>query len=319
MSLSKPTTRAELKELCLRKLGAPVIEINVADEQLDDAIEEALSFWQDYHFDATEKIYLKHLITAEDVVRKWIPIPEAILGIVNMLPISETTSTSNMFDLRYQMRLNDLQSFTSVSALSYTMTMQHLSTLELMFSGVPQFRFQRHQDRLYLDFDWAEHLPLGTWVVLECYRLLLPETVTLTGTGAIANTSNVITGTSTVFDSELIVDDYLTINGAETRITGITSATSINVTTTYAATTTGLTMTQGGFSDLWNDRYLIRYTTALIKKVWGNNSKKFSGVQLPGGVTLNGQQIFDEALLEIQGLEEEMQRMNVLPSNLMVG
>ncbi len=319
MSLHKPTSRAELKELCLRKLGSPVIDINVADEQVEDAVEEALSFWQDYHFDATEKIYLKHLITADDVTHKWIPIPESIIGVVNMIPLSETTSTTNMFDLRYQMRLNDLQSFLSVSALSYTMTLQHLSTLQLLFSGVPQFRFQRHQDRLYIDVDWTEHLPLATWVVLECYRLLLPETLTLTGTGAITNTSNVITGTSTVFDSELIVDDYLTINGAETRITGITSATSINVTTTYVTTTSGLTMTQGGFSDLWNDRYLIRYTTALIKKVWGNNLKKFGGVQLPGGVTLNGQQIFDEALIEIAALEDEMQRMNVLPSNLMVG
>ena len=246
--------RNNFKAYCLRRLGFPTIEINVDDDQVEDRIDDALQYWQDYHFDATQKIYYVKKLDATDMANKYIDMrPEItkdasntsvnIIGVTRIFPISDSINTNNMFDLRYQLRLNELYDFTSASYVNYTLTMQHLRSLEIMFSGEVPIRFQRHMHRLYCDWGWGSAVKEGTPVIAECYALIKPE----------------------------------------------------------------------DFAAVWNDRWLKEYATALIKKNWGTNLKKFAGVQLPGGVVLNGQTIFDEATEEIKALEAEMTNSYSLP------
>ena len=244
--MSVITTRSDFKDYCLRRLGAPVIEINIDDGQIEDRIDDALQYWQDYHFDGLQKVYYITLVTQNDIDNRYIDLTTAtdssnnnleIVGVTRIFPISDSQATINMFDLRYQLRLNELYDFTSASYINYTLTQQHLRSLELMFTGEVPIRFQRHMQRLYIDWAWgASEAPVGTVVVAECYAMIDPEV----------------------------------------------------------------------YTRVWNDRWLKEYATALIKKNWGNNLKKFAGLQLPGGVTLNGDKIFEEAEAEIQKLEEEM-------------
>ena len=182
--MAKPATRAQFKDYCLRKLGHPVIQINLDDDQIDDRIDEALQFFHDYHFDGTEKLYMKHQLTQADIDRKWIYCPDAVTFVTGVLPFDESNSSVNMFDLRYQLRLHDLYDFTSVSYVSYEITMQHIRSLNLLFSGTPQFRFNRHQNKLYIDVDWERDFEVGDYVVIECYRKLIPDTIDITGTVA---------------------------------------------------------------------------------------------------------------------------------------
>jgi len=317
--MAKPTSRAELKEYCLRKLGKPVIEINVDDDQVDDRIDEALSYFEDYHFDGTEKIYMKHQLTAEDINRRWIYCPDAVTFVTGVFPFDNSNASVNMFDLRYQLRLHDLYDFTSVSYVSYEITMQHLRTLQLLFSGTPQFRFNRKQNKVFLDIDWTRDIQPGQYVVVECYRTLNPQTITLTGTCATTAASNTVVGTGTIFDQQLLENDFVTFGTETLQIDKINSPTSITVRGPFATTQTGATMTAAGYSDVWNDRFLKKYSTALIKLQWGNNLSKFAGIQMPGGVTLDGVRIMTEAREEIEKLEEEMQIINVLPSEIMMG
>lgn len=248
------TNRQEFKEYCLRKLGFPVIEINVDDDQIEDRIDEAIGFWQDYHFDALQKLYYVYRLNETDIQNKYINLDPSvtvdsqnntvdIIGVTRVFPISDTINSANMFDLRYQLRLNELYDFTSASYINYTLTMQHLRSLEIMFVGEVPIRFQRHMHKLFVDWGWGTSIRAGQVMVAECYATIDP--------------------------------------------------------TQYAAA--------------WNDRWLKRYATALIKKNWGNNLKKFSGVQLPGGVTLNGDKIYEEAETEIEKLEAEMQNSYELP------
>jgi hypothetical protein len=159
--MAKPRSRAELALYCKRKLGFPVIDINVDDDQVDDRIDDALSFFEDYHFDGTEKIYMKHQITPEDINRRWIYAPDAVTFVTGVFPFDQSNSSINMFDLRYQLRLHDLYDFTSVSYVSYEITMQHIRTLNLLFSGTPQFRFNRKQNKVFLDINWDSDLQPG--------------------------------------------------------------------------------------------------------------------------------------------------------------
>lgn len=317
--MSKPSSRAELKEYCLRKLGKPVIEINVDDDQVDDRIDEALSFFEDYHFDGTEKIYMKHQLTAEDINRRWIYAPDAVTFVTGVFPFDDSNASINMFDLRYQLRLHDLYDFTSVSYVSYEITMQHLRTLQLLFSGTPQFRFNRKQNKVFLDIDWVRDVQPGNYVVIECYRTLNPQTITLTGTCATTAGANTVVGTGTIFDQQVLENDFVTFGTETLQIDKINSPTSITVRGPFTTTQTGVSMTAAGYSDVWNDRFLKKYATALIKLQWGNNLSKFAGIQMPGGVTLDGVRIMTEAREEIEKLEEEMQIINVLPSEIMMG
>ena len=318
--MANPTTRAELVTYCKRKLGFPVIEINVDDDQVDDRIDEALSFYQDYHFDGTEKIYMKHMITAEDINRRWIYCPDAVIFVTGVMPFDQSNASINMFDLRYQLRLHDLYDFTSVSYVSYEITMQHIRTLNLLFSGTPQFRFNRKQNKVFLDIDWARDVTPGDYVIVECYRTLNPATITLTGTATYTSGVNTVTGYGTTFDQQLLENDFITLNGVDTwQIARISSPTSIEVRGPLTTSAANVAITSAGYSDVWNDRFLKKYATALIKLQWGNNLSKFSGIQMPGGVTLDGVRIMTEAQAEIDKMEEDMFNLNVLPSEIMMG
>lgn len=315
----KPRTRKEFKDYCLRRLGWPVIDINVDEDQLEDRIDDSLSFWQDYHFDGTEKIYMKHKFTQDDIDRRWIYCPDPVIFVQAVLPFDDSNSSVNMFDLRYQLRLHDLYDFTSVSYVSYEITMQHIRTLNLLFSGTPQFRFNRHQNKLFLDIDWARDAQLGKYVIIECYRAMNPDIINLTGTITNDGTSNVVTGYNTSFDQELIENDMITLsNGQEVQVRFINSPTEIILSKTPTAFS-NVSMIKSGTSDVWNDRFLKQYATAKIKYQWGTNLSKFAGVQLPGGITLDGPRIMQEAQLEIDKIEEEMQIYNVLPNELFLG
>jgi hypothetical protein len=230
-----PASRDQFKQLCLRQLGAPVIEINVAEEQVDDCVDLALSYYADYHFDATEKQYYKHQITSQDIQNKYITMPENIIGVVNLFPIGDALNTSNMFNIRYQIALNDLYTLTNVSLVPYYMALQHVRLIEELLVGKQMIRYTRHMNKCYIDMDWTK-LQTDAYLILECYQVIDPDT----------------------------------------------------------------------YTDVWKDRWLIRYCTALIKKQWGNNLKKYSGMMMPGGLQLNGQQIYNEAQAEIEDMEHEM-------------
>jgi hypothetical protein len=243
-------SRTNFKDYCLRRLGAPVIEINVDDEQVEDRIDDALQYWQDYHFDGLQKIYYIKRLDDTDITNRYINLSPSvtrdegnnsieIVGVTRIFPIQDSQATVNMFDLRYQLRLNELYDFTSASYINYTLTQQHLRSLEIMFTGEVPIRFQRHMHRLFVDWNWgASEAPSGTVVVAECYAAINPSV----------------------------------------------------------------------YTGVWNDRWIKEYATALIKRTWGNNMKKFNGVQLLGGVTMNGQKIFEEAEAEIERLESEMEK-----------
>jgi len=317
--MAKPRTRAEFKNYCLRRLGWPVIDINVDDDQVEDRIDDALSFYYDYHYDGTEKIYMKHRITADDINRRWIYCPDAVISVTKVFPFDDSNSSINMFDLRYQLRLHDLYDFTSVSYVSYEITMQHIQTLNMLFSGQPQFRFNRHQNKLFLDIDWTQDRDPGEYVIMECYRKLSPDTITLTGTFSANTTSNTVTGTSSILDQEVLENDMITINGEEKQIRHINSPTEFVLASPVTANVTGATITKAGITDVWDDRFLKKYATAKIKYQWGSNLSKFAGIQMPGGVTLDGPRIMQEAQIELDKIEEEMYTMGSLPSEIFVG
>ena len=240
--MAKPSTRTDFKDYCLRKLGFPVIQINVDDDQVEDRIDEALQFWNDYHYDGTEKTYFKHRVQQADIDRGWIYCPDSVTFVTGVIPFDESNSSINMFDLRYQLRLHDLYDFTSVSYVSYEITMQHIRTLNLLFSGTPQFRFNRHQNRLHLDIDWTRDLQVGQYVVMECYRRMNAEVTTLTGTAAANTTSNTVIGTGTYFDKEILEKDFVTIGTQTKQIIRIISPTEMIVDSPYSSNTSGLTI-----------------------------------------------------------------------------
>jgi hypothetical protein len=317
--MAKPTTRAQFKDYCKRRLGFPVIDINVDDDQVEDRIDDALQFFEDYHFDGTEKIFMKHQITAEDINRRWIYAPEAVIFVTGVFPFDDSNSSINMFDLRYQLRLHDLYDFTSVSYVSYEITMQHIRTLNLLFSGTPQFRFNRHQNKLFLDIDWTRDLQVGEYVIVECYRKLSPVTINLTGTVTADTSANTVTGYGTKFDQELLENDFITIGGEDKQVYRITSPTTLELQSPILANVDNVSVTSAGYSDVWDDRFLKRYATALIKYQWGSNLSKFAGIQMPGGVTLDGTRIMEEARTELDKIEEEMYTMSSLPSEIFTG
>jgi hypothetical protein len=239
--MAKPNSRSTLIDYCLRALGAPVIEINVDDDQVEDRIDEALQFYQHYHADAIEKVYLKHEVTADNITNGYIPINDLVTDVVRIFPLREGGSTSNMFDVRYQMHLNDIYSMGYMGSLvDYEMSMQWLAMLDMIIdSDDKHINFERHKNQLRVDMDWSEEIKAGEFIVVECYRILDPAT----------------------------------------------------------------------YTDVYNDYFLKRYATALIKQQWGVNLSKFEGMVMPGGVTFNGRQILEDAKEEIEKLNEEV-RLN---------
>jgi len=317
--MAQPTTRQQFIDYCKRRLGFPVIDINVDDDQVSDRVDDALQFFEDYHFDGVEKMYMKHQITQADIDRRWIYCPDAVIFVVGMFSFDDSNSSINMFDLRYQLRLHDLYDFTSVSYVSYEITMQHIRTLNLLFSGTPQIRFNRKQNKIFLDIDWSRDLSVGDYVVIDCYRAIRPATITLTGTGTAVTSANTIAGTNTVFDQELLEGDIITLGGQELQVSKITSPTSLSTVGPVSTNVTNGELTKPGNSEVWNDRFLKRYATALIKYQWGSNLSKFAGIQMPGGVTLDGVRIMTEAKEEMDKIEEDMYNFNSLPSEIFTG
>jgi hypothetical protein len=247
--MSIPTTRETFKDHCLRRLGWPVIDINVDDDQVDDRIDEALQMFQQFHFDATERTYLKHQITQTDKDNGYIPVSAAVKAVTRVFSLGNSTSNMNMFDLRYQIRLNDMFDMTQSSFSHYVLMMQHLRNIEMLFVGEVPIRFNQHTNRVYIDWDWGGDVEVGEWVVAEAFVTVDPAT----------------------------------------------------------------------YPDVWSDKWLQSYSTALIKKQWGNNMKKFVGVKLPGGITMDGQTIFNEATEEIRELENEAKTVYQEPPNFLVG
>jgi len=317
--MAKINTRQQFKEYCLRRLGWPVLEINVDDDQVEDRIDDALSYWRDYHYDGSEKLFMKHQITQEDIDRQWIYCPDAVQFVTGIFPFDNSNASINMFDLRYQLRLHDLYDFTSVSYVSYEITMQHIRTLNLLFSGTPQFRFNRHQNKVFLDIDWTRDVEPGDYVIVECYRVLNPDTITLTGTVICSPSSNLVTGSDTKFDQEIVPFDFINIENESRQVVNILSPTLLTLASPTNGIHTTSTVTITGTTDVWNDRYLKKLATAKIKQQWGTNMKKFEGIQMPGGVTLNGQKIYDEATQELEKMEEEIYQMGSLPSEIFTG
>jgi hypothetical protein len=317
--MSKIYTREEFKKYCLRRLGWPVIDINVDDDQVSDRIDDALAFFHDYHYDGTEKLFMKHRITQEDIDRNWIYCPDAVMFVTGILPFDGSSSSVNMFDLRYQLRLHDLYDFTSVSYVSYEITMQHIRTLNLLFSGTPQFRFNRVQNKIFLDIDWSRDLKVGEYVIVECYRAMKPDLINLTGTVSIQQGNKTIIGTNTIFDQEIVENDFVNFGEYPLQVSKIISPTEAVLTYAPTFTNSSTTMSITGISDVWNNRFLKSYATAKIKMQWGNNLKKFGGIQLPGGVTLNGKEIYDEAVEEIESLEQSTYNSTSMPSEIFIG
>jgi hypothetical protein len=172
--MAVPTSRAEFTENCLRRLGKPVIEINVDDDQVSDRVDEALHYYWDYHFDGSEKTYYKYAITEQDKTNKYIIMPENIIGVVNIFDLGSTLGVNNLFNIRYQIALNDLYTLTSVSMVPYYMAMNHVQFLEQMLVGKQPLRYNRHTNKLYLDMDW-DRIAAGEYIIVEAYEIVDPE------------------------------------------------------------------------------------------------------------------------------------------------
>jgi|TARA_E500000318_G_C3539032_1_gene203865 hypothetical protein len=275
--MAKPSTRQGLIDYCLRQLGAPVLEINVADEQIDDLVDDTIQYFNERHYDGVEKMYLKYKITQDDIDRgratgttgvgivtttgtstnisgvgtitsnfyensNFIQVPDSVIGIEKVFKFDTSTISSGMFSIKYQLFLNDLYYFSSIDLLSYSMTKSYLEDIDFLLTTDKQVRFNKRQDRLYLDIDWGEKTK-DTFLVLECYRALDPES----------------------------------------------------------------------FSQVYNDSFVKKYLTALLKKQWGQNLIKFQGVKLPGGIELNGRAIFEDGQRELEDIKQKMSSEYELP------
>jgi len=279
--MAQPSTRSELIDYCKRKLGAPVLEINVADEQVEDLIDDALQFFQERHFDGVYQTYMKYKITQEDIDRgkakttgvgistttvdstivgvsttftyeensNYLEVPPEVLGVTKIFHFDgSNTITNNMFSVKYQLFLNDIYYWGSTELLSYAMVKTYLEDINFLLTTEKQIRFNKRQDRLYLDIDWSS-VSVEDYLVIDCFRLLDPS-------------------------------DYPRV---------------------------------------YNDSFLKPYATALIKKQWGQNLLKFQGVKLPGGVELNGREIYEDAEKDLEKIKENMSNTYELPPLDMIG
>jgi len=247
--MAKPTTRGTLQDYCLRNLGAPVIEINVDEDQIEDRTDDALQFYQEFHSDGTIREYLKHELTAADITNSYITVADSVMSVVRMLKINSTTGNS-LFDMGYHMRMNDIFMLQGLSTQmqTYEQAQQKLSLIDHRLNSEEHVRFSRHMNRIHVD-EGFDDLNAGNFVVLEVVSVIDP----------------------------------------------------------------------GTYGDVYNDLYLKKYLTALLKRQWGANMMKFDGFQLPGGITLNGRQMFEDAIEEIKELEEECRLIWMSPDNFLMG
>ena len=249
--MAQPTSRQTLKDYALRRLGAPVIDINVDDQQVEDALDDALQFFAEYHFDGVLETFITHQITQNDIDNRYIDmnaIDDRVVSVVKIFNLA--VHSVNMFDVSYQLALNDFfGTFTPGTLTNYTITKQHLELLQDILDPEKNFRFSRVTNKVYGDFNWGEDLNVGDYIVMQAYTALDPEV----------------------------------------------------------------------YTEIYNDRLLKNYFTACVKRIWGNNLSKFTGIQLPGGVQFDGQRILSEAQEEIRQIEEEVQDRYELPPDFMVG
>ena len=281
--MAQPASRTDLINYCKRQLGAPVLEINVADEQIDDLVDDALQLFHERDYDGTIQTFLKYKITQADIDRgrarggdstagivttsatstidgqsvtfnfeensNYLQVPPQVIGITKIFRFdSANTVTNNMFSVKYQMFLNDIYYFGSTEILTYAMTKRYLEDMDFALNTEKQIRFNMRQDRLYLDIDWGS-VNVDDYLIIDCYRLIDPN----------------------------------------------------------------------DFTRVYNDSFLKRYLTALIKRQWGQNLIKFQGVKLPGGIELNGRQIYDDAEKELDKIKEQMSSTYELPPLDMIG
>lgn len=271
--MAQPSTRQGLIDYCLRKLGYPVLEINVDDDQIDDLVDDAIQYFNERHFDGMERVYLKHKLTPEEknVVRtgvtttsattnvgitsisyeesnNFIQLPDSVIGVFNVFKSDANTISSGLFNIKYQLFLNDLYYYGALDLLNYAMVKTHLEDISRIITPDVQLRFNKKQHRLYLDIDWAM-VNSNSYIIIDCFRFVDPS----------------------------------------------------------------------DFPKVYNDWWLKKYLTSLIKRQWGINMSKFQGVQLPGGITLNGRQLYDDAVLELEKLEEQLHNEYELPPMDMIG
>lgn len=247
--MSSPASREQLKNWCLRSLGHPVINVNIDDDQLEDRLDEALQYFQEFHHDGVERWYIKHEITADNITNQYITINENIIGVTRIFSTSAGSNTNNIFDFNYQMRLNEMSNMSTGTLSNYVIAQQYLRTMDMLLVGEIPVRFNRHSDRLYIDWDWAVDAVVGKYIIIEGFMILDPDT----------------------------------------------------------------------YTDVYNDRMFKKLATAHIKRQWGTNMKKFSGLQLPGGNMMNGQQIYNEADQEIKEIEEQIRSAFEEPPQFIVG
>jgi hypothetical protein len=278
--MAQPASRQELIDYCLRRLGAPVLEINVDDDQIDDLVDDALQYFQERHFDGVERMYLKYQITEDDIHRgsasseppggpgivtstatsttglsfnwyesaNYIQVPDSVIGVEKVFKFDTSSISGGMFSIKYQLFLNDLYYFNSVELLQYAMVKSYLEDIDFLLTTDKQIRFNKRQNRLYLDIDWGAQ-SAGNFLVLDCYRILNPNE----------------------------------------------------------------------FTKVYNDSFLKKYLTSLIKKQWGQNLIKFRGVKLPGGIELNGREIYEDAERELESLKQIMALEHELPPYDFIG
>lgn len=250
--MANPSSRQGLINWCKRRLGDPVIEINVDDDQLEDRVDEALQVFQEYHSEATHRTFLKHQVTADDVTNEYIPVSTDVITVTKMFALKSGSINKNFFDIKYQMHLNDIADLHSyIGDLAYYEQMQqYLATLDMKLTGTPQVTFSRIRNRLHIYGDFADNdIKAGDYLVAEVYYINDPSE----------------------------------------------------------------------FSNVWNNMWLKEYTTSLIKRQWGQNLIKFEGMQLPGGVTLNGRQLYEDAMQDIERLREVIRTEQELPPDFFVG
>lgn len=253
--MASPASRSDLKDYCLRKLGFPVIDINVDDDQLEDRIDDALQRYRDYHYDGTEEIYLAHQVTANNITDGYVDVSDNIIGVTRILPISSGSISStnsqgfNIFDINYQIRLNDFYSLTSSSYTYYVIARMHLSMLDMIVTGELPFRYNKTVNRITPYMDWNGRLSVGDYLVFQAQRIIDPTT----------------------------------------------------------------------YTKVFNDTWLKEYTTALFKKQWGSNLTKYANYTLPGGLVVNGERIYADAVQEVAILEEKLRDTFELPPMMLVG
>ena len=249
--MANVTSRAGLIQYCLRNLGAPVLEINVDDDQVNDRIDEAIQYYQSFHSDAVVRMYYKYQVTQTDFNNQYITLPASIIYVLDVLPIGVPGSSQGIFSVDYQLHLNDLYDLRRPGNLiNYEMTRQYMSLIDMVLNGMDQgIIFSRHDNQLNINCDWPTRIPVGTWIIVECYQTIDPNS----------------------------------------------------------------------YTDVYNDQYLKRYATALIKRQWATNISKFKGIKLPGGVELDGAEMMAQAKEEIKELELEIRSVWENPPTFYVG